>query len=343
MPAKKHNFTLTEIKAGVMVIVSLAVLGLFVAAITGMRPPEKVRKFNVYFKDTAGLNKGADVRFGGTKVGRVNAIELDPTDKTRLRVEAAVREGIPVNEKSEAFITQITLTSEKHLEITTGEAGVPLTADNGEIKSRAGSLFDQADELVAKVQARLDDVKELMGVEKAKQKEAATGEEMATVASIMKTVDSAVQKGEGLVGDVRDVVSEKKADVTAILDKVKDLEDEAKKLVTDVDATLAENRESIKGALGGVKDIVEEAKPIIERVASLSDRLDEIADLLEGTLKNTEGLTGEAGGLIADNRPAIEDIIIDLRETVRYLKTFSRTMAEQPEAVIRGKNTEGRK
>jgi hypothetical protein len=34
---------------------------------------------------------------------------------------------------------------------------------------------------------------------------------------------------------------------------------------------------------------------------------------------------------------------LDLRETVRNLKTFARTMADQPQAIIRGRELEGRR
>lgn len=36
-------------------------------------------------------------------------------------------------------------------------------------------------------------------------------------------------------------------------------------------------------------------------------------------------------------------MLVDLRESVRHLKEFSRTMADQPESVIRGNTPQGRK
>jgi phospholipid/cholesterol/gamma-HCH transport system substrate-binding protein/paraquat-inducible protein B len=124
---------------------------------------------------------------------------------------------------------------------------------------------------------------------------------------------------------------------------VQEVEDSATKLLADVNDVLAENRESISGTLSGVDKIIEDAQPIVERVADLSGKIEELADSLQGTLDNAQSLTDHAGGIMADNRPAIEEIVLDLRETVRNLKTFSRTMAEQPQAVIRGKSPEGRK
>jgi hypothetical protein len=48
-------------------------------------------------------------------------------------------------------------------------------------------------------------------------------------------------------------------------------------------------------------------------------------------------------GTLIDNRPVLEDTLIDLRETVRYLRDFSRTISEEPQSVIRGAGPQGRK
>lgn len=343
MPAKKHNFTVTEIKAGALVLAGAAVVALFIAVISGLRPPERTLALSASFTDTGGLNKGADVRFGGAKVGRVTAIELDPDDQSRVRVEARVKEGTPVNAASEAFITQTTLTSEKHLEITTGSKDAPLVASGAVIPTGAGGLFDQAGQVARSVTDILQDVKDLVGVEEAKQKETAGEEEMVTITALIRSVDKTLNEGDKLVADIRDVVSDKKGDISDILKKVKEVEDAARKLVEDLNATVAENREPLKGAVAGVRDAVAGAQPIVERVAALSDRLDEIAGALQSVLTRADAAAREAGGLVADNRPVLEDLILDLRETVRYLKSFARTMAEQPEAVIRGKGLEGRR
>lgn len=343
MPAKKHDFTGTEIKAGLLVLVSLAVMGIFLAAITGMRPPEETNTFYATFTSTSGLNRSADVRFGGTKVGKVVDIALDPGDQSRLRVEAQVRKDVPVNKMSRAYITQATLTSEMHLEITTGEKEAPLLESGAVIEEGAGGLFGQAEGLAEDVGKTIKMVNELLGVEKAKEKEARGEGEMVTVPDLFQNLDDVLKKGQGLVGDVRDVVAERKGDVEGIMKKVQEVEDSATKLLADVNDVLAENRESISGTFSGVDKIIEDAQPIVERVANLSGKLEELADSLQGTLDNAQSLTDHAGGIMADNRPAIEEIVLDLRETVRNLKTFSRTMAEQPQAVIRGKNPEGRK
>lgn len=343
MPAKKHDFTATELKAGVMVLVSAAVLVLLVLIIKGVRPPEAAKTFYTTFTDTGGVNKGADVRFGGAKVGRVSNIELDPADHAKIRIAMKVRPDVPVNEKSEAYVTQTSLTADKHLAISTGEPSAPLLKDGATIPGKSGGLFNQADELVRDVRGILNDLKDLMGVKEAKEKEARGEKELVTIATILGNADDTVKKGSDLVGDIHDVVGESRDDLSSILGKIQEIEDTSNKLMGDLGGILTENRENIKGSVGKVHSILDATQPIVERVAKLSDRLNEIASTLQATLDNAKSLSGDTGAMIADNRPLIEDLVLDLRETVRYLKTFSRTLSEQPEAVIRGKNLEGRK
>ena len=88
MPAKKNNFTATEIKAGVMVLASLLVMVFFVAAMRGCGSGnEKMNRFSADFSSIIGLNLGADVRFGGVKAGKVLEIQRDAGYKPGLVLE----------------------------------------------------------------------------------------------------------------------------------------------------------------------------------------------------------------------------------------------------------------
>ncbi|MCP4643603.1 MAG: MCE family protein, partial [bacterium] len=217
MPAKKHNFTLIEIKAGLMVIAAVIIFLVFVAAVNGLRPPKEMNTFYAYFKDSQGLNRRADVRFGGTVAGQVMSIELDETRPTELRVTAQVSPRFPINADCVAMIGQTTLTAEKHLEITTGEEDAERLASGAEIQTGGGSLFNQADEIARNVNEVVEHVIDLLGVddyaedeEEAAQKEK---EELTTVSDIFADLGKTVQEGTGFVKDVRGVVEDSQDDI----------------------------------------------------------------------------------------------------------------------------------
>ena len=81
-------------------------------------------------------------------------------------------------------------------------------------------------------------------------------------------------------------------------------------------------------------------------VASLMDAVNgELEDLLGSlnkTLKNAEALTGETADLIETNRGDIEELLVELGATLRNLSDFTKTLREHPDAILKGKEKEGR-
>lgn len=347
MVAKKHDFTMTEIKAGAMVFLAAGALLVFLVAVSHYSPEWFKGDTGVYstgFTNTGGLNLGADVRFGGTKIGRVIELALDPSDQTRILVRFEVNAGVPINAESKASIAQTTLTSSKHLEISTGVPDAPLIEPGAEIPSveGAGDMFGEVAAAASKAADVLDDVVELLGVEEAKGEEEEGGEEFVSVAALFKDLQGTVDEGTELVKDVRDTVGESREDIGRILDKIQEIETDAQGLVNDVrvatgdvSAVIADSKEDVTAALNRVREI-------LDTVAGATGELESIANSLETAMANAETVTGEAGKLLAENRAEFEGLIRDLRETVGHLKSFSRTIAEQPHALVRGAEPAGR-
>ena len=168
------------------------------------------------FTDIGGLNSHADVRFGGVKVGQVTAIDPDPGNRAMIRVTASVAGGVPVNTGSVATIAQITLTAEKHLEISTGDASAELLADGDVLTAHtsSGGFMDIPDleGMVARMEALLDSVTQLMG-------------------------------GEPVGGADRDIVDFAEVDGSIRDDHI----NESTGAVREVNGVIAENREGLVG------------------------------------------------------------------------------------------------
>ena len=346
MPAQKTSFTWTEIKAGLMVMAGVLIFLLFLAGLRGMRMPEKTSHYSTCFKDTLGLNKGADVRFGGAKVGRVAAIGMNPDNPCEIRVDFQVDPAVPINAESEAYVGQVTLTAEKHLEITTGSPKAKRLQEGAQIISKQRDLFGVASQAAAKVGEVLDGVKSILGTDKyaaTSEDAAATGrEEIVAVPDLLKSVDGAVQ-------DVRGVLEKNRQNIDEIVAGVQDVEQSAKELVDNLNSVIEENREDIHGtlegahaAVGSVEESLKQVEVILKDIAKATAGLDDLAATLQSALNNAEGLSAEAQAMIRENRPQIEDLIADIQETILYVKEFSRVLAEQPQSVLRGKKPYGR-
>ncbi len=333
MPVEQKNFTATEIRAGLLVLVSFVIMVGFIAAIRGCQPhDDSAKQFGATFTDISGLNKGADVRFGGVRVGRVTAIAPDAEDRSRIRVTVEVKGDIPVNEGSVASIEQVTMTAEKHLEITTGGADQPLH-ESGDTLSSSPShgLLDLPDleGVVVRLDTLLDGLNILIGVNQ-------TGDTAADVidlkeifVSLKATLDESAQ----VARDVSAVIGENRAGLGEIVKRLSALEEAATELMAQLNAVIAENRGPLHESVGNLQQMT----------AEMSERVSELGASLQATLTYLQDLGGNSSDMLDDQRPTIEEILVNLQETTRNLREFSRTLADQPDALIRGKGKQGRK
>lgn len=348
MPQKKHNFTRTEIQAGIMVVLAAVALAGFIAVIKGYRPPVETETYYTTFTKIIGLELGADVTYGGLTVGRVTDIRPHEENQTLIRVDFEVAPGIPINEKSQATIEQVSLTAPKHLEISTGEEEAARLEPGAQVegKTLSGGFIELPDlqGVVSDVEVLLDDVIAFLGVEEAQQREAETGEEFVRLIQIAKDVEEALNEGQDVIGSLKNILEKQEPNIDAIVERVLKIEDSTHELVEQLKEVLAS--EPVNNTLSSVENVMADAEVITGDVKgivdNLANRLEELMDTLQSTLENADGLSANARSFLENNRPVLEDMLLDLRDTVRYLRTFTRTLSEQPQSIIRGRAPEGR-
>ncbi|MFM1918749.1 MAG: hypothetical protein RLZZ303_383 [Candidatus Hydrogenedentota bacterium] len=380
---KKHDFTRREIQAGLLVIATVAVLAGFVVLIQGWRPEKPMDVFYAQFANTIGLKVGAEVRFGGMIAGKVEGIQPDPEDRDKIRVAFAIEPSIPVNDESIATIETLSLTSDKHLEISTGTPEAPLLEPGSITKSvtKSGGFVDipNMDGLVSGSEDLIGDLRELLGVEEALAKEETGEEEMASVTRITQDVRNLLGVKEA---EEKEAAGEQEmASVTRITQDLRDMfgVQEAKaaeaaggeKLVTLTDITgevgglFERYQPQLDEIVGKLPPMQDSAKALLDELnAALTDNRDNLDATLENvtgiteklnaelnnlmtqlneTLNNTENLTGDLSGFVATNRPVLEDLLGDLALAVQNLGVFMQELKNQPQSVVWGKPALGRK
>lgn len=382
-PEKKHDFTVKEIQAGALVLLSTAVLAGFIAVINGLRPPEQVNTYFAKFSNTIGLKQGAEVRFGGMLAGHVAEIRPDENDQTQLIVEAHVRPDVPVNAESIATIETLSLTSDRHLEISTGAGDAPKSADGAELKSvtKSGGFIDipNIDGLVSGSEDLIGDLRDLLGVEEAKEQEAASGEEWAKLTSITKDVrdllgveEAAKQEaaGEGEAANVTRIMADlrkflgvqealkKEAEGTGELVEITQITEDVGKIFKKYEPQLQGIVEKVPAMQDSVQKLLDQLNGVLEEnadsigntlkgvediVTKLRDNADDLVSSLKDTLENAEGLTGQASEFLEANRPMLEDMLGDLGKTVNSLNVLLNNLKNHPESVLWGKPAVGRK
>ncbi|HEY1547930.1 MAG TPA: MlaD family protein, partial [Kofleriaceae bacterium] len=131
----------THVRVGIFVIGALALGAFVLLAFGGMRFFEHRDHYAVEFHDSVlGLESGATVSFDGLEVGRVDSIEVSPTDLSAVRVEFSVKRDTPVHTDTIAFISMAGLTGLKTIDLKGGSLATPLMKRGGVLQSGQGTL-----------------------------------------------------------------------------------------------------------------------------------------------------------------------------------------------------------
>src|SRR5436190_11752649 len=117
-----------EVKVGVLILVSLAILAAFILVMGGLSF-QKTYAVYVDFDNPGGLQSGAPVRIAGVKVGKVNELQfqggkVDPKTNRRvlvrakISVEARVKDAI--HEDADFYVTTQGVLGEQYMAIEPG-------------------------------------------------------------------------------------------------------------------------------------------------------------------------------------------------------------------------------
>lgn len=361
MASKKHNFTRTEITAGLMVLISVAVLAGFVIVVEQLQTEPPYKTLYARFTSTVGLSDTAVVRFGGLEVGRVADITYDTDDQSLIKVEIHVDPEVPVNESSRATVEQVGLTAEKHLEISTGTADAAVLPEGGDmqvINSGYGFIdIPDVDGLVGGSEDLIADLRDFLGVEAAKKAEAAGDEEMASIARISADVRAFMgikealdreAAGEGdavkiaaLAEDLRkllgveDAINTEEAGGTEFASVARITGDvrgilgwEAK---TKEVAATGGDAPNVTDTLGSVDGMLDDFKPqideILTKVPPLQDAATDVMTGVASTLKdnreNIDGILANVDGITTTVNEDLDSILDDLAGTLERVKGLS--------------------
>src|SRR5438477_3503456 len=170
--ADKKALTWTELRVGVVVIISLMVLAGTILYIGSGGGSPWARKYTLKatMTDVNGLKPGAPVRVGGVEVGTVTKVDFDKTSgevEVDMRLDSRVKDR--VTDKSQAALGALGLLGEKAVDITAAPGGTPIP-DGGYVKADKedpfkGLLADTSESTahLRRILARLDAGEGLIG------------------------------------------------------------------------------------------------------------------------------------------------------------------------------------
>jgi phospholipid/cholesterol/gamma-HCH transport system substrate-binding protein len=322
-----------EYKVGALIVISLALLGGFLALLGNFSFRGGTR-ININYDFSGNLQSGAAVKISGIKVGKVEEVrylggELDPDTKKRVQVrvvafvEDRVKESIRQN--AEFFINTQGVLGEQYLEIQPGSWEKPPLDPTHSVE---GVNPPRTDLIVARLYEFLDSITSLLKDDK-------------------DLIRDVLQSGASVVRTLDDLLKSNKAQISRLLGNVDGLSREAAQLLASIRAGVGDSR-ALKATLANIEaltasirrdidPLIAKAKKALDGVDRLTsvvgpgerDKLQRALDELVSVGDKAEKLTSDAQLIVADVKkgkgtagallvdPQIYD---DLKELVRDLK-----------------------
>lgn len=127
------DFTRSEVKSGVLVVVCFALLTVLTFKVSDFRALRNTVDYKIHFNFISGLEKDAPVHYAGHSVGTVKAIEIHEGNPVVV-VTVTVDRNVPVRTDSKAFVDTLGLLGEKFISLTPGNTAAPRLEAGGALQ-----------------------------------------------------------------------------------------------------------------------------------------------------------------------------------------------------------------
>jgi phospholipid/cholesterol/gamma-HCH transport system substrate-binding protein len=311
-----------QVFVGLFVIIAAALLVITVFTLTGAFASSP-RTFHAKFRNAAGLEPGAMVRYaGGPKIGRVERLHIDPKDLTLMDMEFSVKGNIPIKTDSRVAILSFSPLGENHLEVRAGSPGAPpapagslLPSDPyigfNDLTAEIDKLAPQAQELIANLNDRVTQLKTTLERVNDVLNEQNRAHISATLADLHGMLDENRQPLKTTMKNIS-ASSEK---IGPLLDQLRKATDQANETLKHVDSLIGENREDIRVS-------VQQLRKSLTTVSELTQRLNQTLD---------------------DNSENIDQIIENVRSITENLNEFTDSIKSRPSSLLRSSSPRDRK
>jgi phospholipid/cholesterol/gamma-HCH transport system substrate-binding protein len=302
---------------GLFVLIAVAVLFATVFTMSGTFRGS-TKQFHAYFPFAGGLEPGATVRYsGGPKVGRVNSVQFDPQNPTRLEIVFSVQSDLPVKTDSNVKIMSMSPLADNHVEIFPGSAQAPRAVsgdllpsqkyvDFNSLTAQLNDLNPQVQELLRGLNDRASEVKETI----ARLNDLFGPQNRANLAATLANTRALIEENRPQVKATLQNVSAATEKVQPLLEDFRKTSKEANQTLDHIDAMVGENRADVRQA-------VVELRRTLTNMTDATARLDQTLDV---------------------NSENIDELLDNLRHVTENLKEFTATVKTRPYTLIRATN-----
>lgn len=284
----------------VIVVVVLLVVTIFLMA-GGLNKGNI--SYRTYFKNAGGLQPGSQVRYaGGPAVGRVEKVQSDPHDSTRMEVDFSVGPDVPVKTDSIAEITSLTPLSDNFLGIRPGAATAPRAPAGSTLRSAeyssladianllsdlapsAHRLVDNLNGRTTQLESTLDRVNNVLN-----------DQNRANISESLANVNGMLRENRPQIHSTIAHLNESSAKLGPLIDDFRKTSRQADDALAHLDSVVSENRPDLHKSIQELRKTLASATSLTDQLNSTLDanavNLDEIIDNLEQATENLDEFT----------------------------------------------------
>src|SRR5712692_8144950 len=305
---------LVVILAGILLLASLV----FVGGVNLLR--KKKVTYTTYFKFAGGIESGSFVRFGGLKVGSVQAAEIDPGDSTRIRVQLRVNAETPVRTNSRARISTLGFLGENYVEISPGTREAALLAPGREIPPleivQLADVFNNVNNITVNANRLVNDLDDKFMVLAANANELVKNLNAVTNPENRQHIEATLRNIDAILADSRPKLSQ-------TLDHLQMASGKLSPALDNANAAIVRANTLVGNMNGLVQENRQEIHQVLVRLG------DSIVDLRQ--------LLVEIDDLVVNNRANVDETLENIRVSSQNLKQFTGTIKQRPFSLLRVK------
>jgi phospholipid/cholesterol/gamma-HCH transport system substrate-binding protein len=303
-----------QVFVGLFVIIAVALLIATVFSLSGAFAGP-ARHFHAKFRNAAGLERGATVRYeGGPKIGRVEHVKIDPQDPTVMDMEFSVKEDLPIKTDSHVAILSFSPLGDNHLEVKAGSPAAPRAADGAilpadqyvgfnELTEQINRVMPQAQELIGTLNLRMKD----LSVTITRVNDLLNDKNRANISASISDLQAMLREDRPVIKSTLNNANVASAKLGPMLDDLRKTSDQANETLKKIDSMVGENREDLRAS---IKKLHES----LDNVSRMTRRLDQTIDI------NTE---------------TIDELFMNMRAVTENLREFTDIIKTRPSELIR--------
>ena len=280
------------------------------------------KKYDLYLavleESVAGLNLNAPVKYNGVNVGKVQNIQLDPSNPQRVLLIFAIERDTPIKVDTVAVLKTQGLTGIAYVELDGGvKNAAPLVATDGQkypVIQTKPSLSTRLENILTTVLAKLDATSSNIDSLLSRENQLAFKSTLADIAVVAKTI--AARKSEidaGIVNVARTADNSARATqkLNPIIDKMRPVVGQLNVTITQIN----------KSALA------------IEKAAN------EAAIASNSAGKTVESVGANIDGYATETLPEVQRLLAELNELSTSLKHLVEQTERDPASLLRGRSS----